>query len=131
MISGGDFVEDSTSFVYHFRQVKNMPLSIWADVKTGIIEAIFIEVLSKSEEIGLTIQKAEHLYGFDSCDLNLFGLTEVEMVKRLGEPASRLVDEHDVVTLSYSTNDIKTTTTFKFYPEQDLKCSSILINWFY
>jgi hypothetical protein len=129
--TGGFFLEDSSTFVYQFNEVNQVPISVWVDAKTGVVTTVLIEVLSEVNQFEKEINKAVEVYHLNKADVDWFGMSESELIAILGEPTSRLDEAGELTTLNYLSEDNKIALSFSFYEEQDAKCSALMLNWLY
>ncbi len=130
--TGGEYSADSAAFIYYYNRVERVPISVWVNAKTSKVETIFMEVLSYSDEnFEKDLKNAVDEFNISTCDASWFGMKESAIVKRLGEPSVEESLKDNVRSISYDSQDFIYAVNFKFYPDQQNKCSSISLNWFY
>lgn len=130
--TGGEYTQDSSSFIYYYNRVDRVPISVWVNAKSGKVQTIFMEVLSYTDiNFESDLRKAKQEFEITDCDISWFGIYEKDVQQRLGEPAISEYLEDSVKSVSYDSEDYLYSVNFKFYPSQKEKCSSISINWFY
>ncbi len=129
--TGGRFTADSSEFIYYFNRVERAPLSVWVDVESHRVVTIFIELIGLRDAFEL--DRATFLEEFlvSECDASWIGARDMVIRERLKIPESDVIDTEGVLSLLYSTQKNDCKVMFKFYPEQDQKCSSIVVNWVY
>lgn len=128
--TGGEYTADSSAFKYYFNRVELAPLTIFVNGKTGKVETIFLEILSKVEFFQRDIDAVKSEFKAEDCDMDFFGMTADEMIDLMGKP-DRDKTEKGVRAISYDTDPLKTSVTFRFYPSQGDMCTSISLNWYY
>lgn len=129
--TGGEYTSDSSAFIYYFNRIDRVPISIYVNAKSGKVETIFMEVLSYADNFNDDLDKAKDEFKMTDCDTYYFGMKEDEVKKAMGEPAYEETLEDGVKSISYDSDSYKYSVNFKFYPEQENMCSSIMVNWFY
>ncbi len=129
--TSGIYTEDSAAFIYHFNRVDRVPVSVWVSTSTGKVITIFMEVVSLNENFNADLEKAITEFNIDFCESSWFGLTAGGIKNRLGTPSEEAYSDNGVLLLSYDSNDFFYTVAFKIYPQQNKKCSSVSVNWFY
>ncbi|MCH2234294.1 MAG: hypothetical protein MK078_08585 [Crocinitomicaceae bacterium] len=127
----GEYSEDSLSFLYYFEGESRTPITVACDAKQGLVTNILIEVLTLDENFDKDVDVISVKYDFSECDMQYFGMTEKEIKQELGEPLYNEELEGGVKSITYQTEIKKVAVNFKFYPEQDYVCSSVMILWFY
>lgn len=133
--SGGEYTDDSTSFVYYFKEADRVPISVWANAQSTKIEMVFMEVVSYPQYFDEDLGKAIDHYDLKECDTQWFGMTQDEVIKIMGEPRKTEKEEDSegmtVTNMYYDSDDYSVAINFKFYESQDNLCSSVMVNWFY
>lgn len=133
--TGGEYNDDSSSFVYYYKDAERVPITIWANSQTTQIEVIFMEVVSLVQFFDTDLEAAIEKYDIQECDAQWFGKTQKEVKKILGEPKKKEstedTDGNEIVNFFYDSDDYSIALNFKFYQSQDYKCTSIMVNWFY
>lgn len=129
--TSGNYTADSSAFIYYFNRVERVPISVWVSTKTAKVITIFIEVLSLGENFEADLAKAINEYQISPEDASWLGLTAQEIKAKMGPPAEEAVSKEGVSLLSYDLHHYLCTVAFKIYPQQDHKCSSVSVNWFY
>ena len=133
--TGGEYTDDSTSFVYYFERVKRAPITVWVNAKTSDVETVFIEVLGLKDYFEDDVRAVKDEFNLTDCDTKWFGMTEDEIVEILGKPTKTDTSEDksgkEVRSIFYDSEDLTISLLFKFYESQDNICSSISVYWFY
>ena len=122
-------VEDNYTLM-DYNDVKGVPLTIYINRKSNEIETILIEILGKGQAFNGDIRRAAKQYNLSSCDTDLFGKTSDEIKSQMGEPFN-FGSEETYSFLQYKSTDKSIEVMFKFYFEQESKCSSVEVNWYY
>lgn len=128
--TGGYYTEDNQNFIYTYHALPDVPIAVAVNANTTKVETVLMEVLSLDEDFEKDLEKAKLKYNMESCDSRFFGMTKEEVIAEMGEPDSEDEQEEGVSSINYNSDDLKTAVNFKFYAEQDNKCSSIIVNWF-
>ena len=129
--SGGEYVSDSSQFIFYFNWVDRVPLSIWTNGENTLVQTIFIEILSYEEKFENDKQAVIDKFDLDPCDLRFMGMTADEIIAIMGDPDEKRDLEEGVSQISYDTKDYSCNVCFKFYESQGNICSSIRVTWFY
>ena len=129
--TSGEYSPDSSSFIYHYDRVDRVPLRVWVNAGSGNVATIFMEVLSLKENFEIDVEQAAEEFNMSDCDVAWFGMSPEDVKARMGHPSEESYSDSGVLLLSYDSRDFLHTIAFKFYPEQDNRCSSISVNWFY
>lgn len=138
--SGGTYSDDSSSFVYYYKKVPRVPISVWANSRTSQVETIFIEVTSTVQFFESDLGSAQYEYDLPICDMKWFGMEAKEVKKIMGTPDKEEVEEDDegleITSLIYDFMDeekgvLRSVVNFRFYESQDNMCSLVMVNWFY
>lgn len=129
--TSGNYTADSSAFIYYFNRVDRVPISVWVSAKTAKVITVFMEILSLGENFDADLERAIDEYQISREDASWFGLTAEEIKAKMGLPAEEAVSEEGVLLLSYDLHNYLCTVAFKIYPQQDHKCSSVSVNWFY
>ena len=127
----GEYSDDSLSFLYYFENESRTPITVACDAKEGLVTNILIEVLTLDENFDKDVDVVSAKYDFSECDMKYFGMSEKEIKQELGSPLYDEELEGGIKSITYQTKIKKVAVNFKFYPEQDFICSSIMILWFY
>lgn len=127
----GFYTPDSLHFVYEFNRVDRVPVSVWVNPNSMMVNTVFMEVLSLGETFDNDLQAAVEEFKMNTCESKWFGRSPTEIKQLLGTPAEEATDDQGVLLLSYDSPDFLYTVAFKFYPQQAHKCSSVSVNWFY
>ncbi|MBK9591939.1 MAG: hypothetical protein IPO32_10670 [Crocinitomicaceae bacterium] len=53
-----------------------------------------------------------------------------EIIAEMGEPDAEDNSATGVYSITYNSDNQKTSVNFKFFDEQDKMCSSVIVNWF-
>jgi hypothetical protein len=133
--NGGEYSDDSTFFVFYFKGIERVPISIWSNSQTTQIETIFMEVTSFVQYFKADIAEVTDYYDLRECDTKWFGLQPKEIKKLMGEPTKEesIKDDDDleIISLEYDSDDLKKVVSFRCYESQDYYCSLVMLNWFY
>ena len=129
--TNGFYTPDSASFVYYFGRLKYVPISVWVDAKTGIVQNVIIEVVSGMENFENDLKTAVEEYGLDGCELIYMGMKRDEVEEVFGKPDEDLLLEGGIQSIAYYSPHNDQIISFKFFPEQDNVCSIIEVYWFY
>ena len=127
----GEYSDDSLSFLYYFEAESRTPITVACNADQGLVTNILIEVLTLDENFDKDVDIISGKYDFDDCDMQYFGMTQKEIEQELGEPLYNEELEGGIKSITYQTEIKKVAVNFKFYPEQDYICSSIMVLWFY
>ncbi|OIQ33869.1 MAG: hypothetical protein BM555_04565 [Crocinitomix sp. MedPE-SWsnd] len=129
--TGGEWIADSSAFVYEFKRVKRAPVSVWVNGKTGKVETIFIEILGLNEFFEQDLKDVEEEFDIQECDMRFLGIQAEELIKIMGKPSKDVTSEEGYRSIFYDSTGLKISVNFKFYDSQGGRCSSISLNWFY
>lgn len=133
--TGGRYSDDSTFFVFYYKGVERVPISVWSNSQTTQIETIFLEVTSFVQYFEEDVDAVTEYYGLRSCDTQFLGMQPKEVKAILGTPTKeeKLKDEEgkEIISLEYDSDDFKKVVSFRFFESQDYYCSLIMVNWFY
>lgn len=133
--NGGQYSDDSSAFVYNYKEVERVPFSVWCNGRTGLIETIFLEVTSFVQYFESDVEAVSEQYNLRECDTKWLGMKPKEVKKILGDPTKEetLEDEEglEIISLEYDSEDLRSIVSFRFYESQDFYCSLIMVNWFY
>lgn len=133
--TAGEYVDDSSSFVYYYKDAERVPITVWANGRTSQIEMIFVEVVSYVQYFKSDFEGAIDKYNMLDCDARWFGMQLEDVKKIMGEPRKTEESEDnegkEVLNLFYDSEDYSIAVNFKFYESQDYMCSSVMVNWFY
>ncbi|MGV6861278.1 MAG: hypothetical protein ACWA41_05875 [Putridiphycobacter sp.] len=129
------YTEDRSRFMYFYKDTKRVPVTIYVNAKSGEVETVFMEILGLNQNFEQDVLKAEEDFGVEACIIELFGKKPKEILTMFGQAGSdnmkESANEQGVRTLNYYSEDGGIMVTFKFYPSQENKLSSIEVNWFY
>lgn len=128
--TGGYYAEDNLSFIYTFHSLKDAPITVVVNASTTKVETVLMEVLTFGDDFFTDLEAAKIKYEITECDSRFFGMQKDEITEEFGKPDSEEILEGGVKSIIYNSDDYKTSVNFKFYPEQDNMCSSVIINWF-
>ncbi|MFK8038685.1 MAG: hypothetical protein AB8B74_10380 [Crocinitomicaceae bacterium] len=132
--TGGSYSEDKTTFIYKFEGTKRVPIKVYVNAKSGAIETVFMEILGLKKNFDIDVKKAKSDYPIDDCHSSLFGQQPKEIISLFGQASVDNLKkdnvEADVRVLRYFTKDKQIALTLNFYPSQDNKMSSIVVDWF-
>lgn len=129
--TSGNYSPDSSIFIYYYNRVDRVPISVWVNTKSAKVITVFMEVLSLGENFDSDIERAIKEYGITASDAAWFGLSAEEIKAKMGQPSEEAVSKDGVLLLSYDLYNFQCAVAFKIYPQQDNRCSSISVNWFY
>lgn len=129
--TGGEYTSDSLSFVYYFKKIEGVPISVWVDAKSQKVITIFMEILGYEELFQADLDEAIKEYSMSECESRFFGMTFEELKAVMGEPAKDEVIKDGIRSVDYDSKDYKYSVNFKFHPAQNNLCSAISVNWFY
>lgn len=129
--TGGEYVSDSSRFIFYYNGVDRVPLSIWTNGENTAVETVFIEVLSAEEQFEADKTAAIEKYDLDPCDIRYMGMTSDQIIAIMGQPDDKRTLEKGVRQIAYDTEDYSCNVCFKFYEKQGDICSSIRVTWFY
>ncbi|UKN02618.1 hypothetical protein K6119_03715 [Paracrocinitomix mangrovi] len=132
--NGATYMNDSMNFVMYYREVPGAPISVWTSAKTARVEIIYLEVTGIEPYFQSDIDSVVTRYNIPECDAQWLGMTEKEVIEKMGEPRKSNETElkQDVIkTIMYDAEDFSKSVSFIFYKSQDYKCSAISVNWFY
>jgi len=133
--TGGEYAKDSSSFKYYFKNTKRVPVTVHVNSYNSNIETIFIEILGLEDSFDGDVKKAKEDFILTNCQYELFGKQPKEITQIFGQASiDNIKDssvETDVRRLVYYNEAETVSVTFKFYPSQDNKLSSIEVNWYY
>lgn len=131
--TGGSYTDDKNTFIYEFEGTKRVPIKVYVSAKSGIIETVFMEILGLKNNFDKDVKKAKSDYPIDECHLSLFGKQPKEIIEIFGQAEKDNLKkdnvEADVRVLRYFTEDGNTVITLNFYPSQDYRLSSIVVDW--
>ena len=130
-MSNGNFSDDSTIFIYNYTRAPRVPIQVWVNSKTNKVTTLFMEVLSLEENFEKDLANAVQEYNIKICDQSWFGKSATEIKEQLGTPSNDVVTKDFVNEISYFSVDGSIMIAFKVYPEQNDKCSSVAVTWFY
>ena len=82
------------------------------------------------EDFEKDLEKAAKKYNLDLCDSRFFGMKKDEIIAEMGEPDAEDNSATGVYSITYNSDNQKTSVNFKFFDEQDKMCSSVIVNWF-
>lgn len=128
--TGGYYSEDNTQFIYNFYSVPDAPVSVVVNATTSKVETVMMEVLTMDEEFQKDLQEGIERFKIDECESRFFGMTYDQLIEALGEPTNEETLTGNIKQLTYSSPENDRSITFKFYPEQDNICSTVIMNWF-
>jgi len=129
--TGGYYSEDNRQFIYNFFAIPDAPVSVVVNASSSKVETVIMEVLSLDENFERDLGKAIEAYNIAECDSRFFGMQKSDIISEMGEPTSEEVLEGNVTSIEYFTKDYKTSVNFKFYPEQQHNCSTVIVNWYH
>jgi len=133
--SGGEYTADKASFKYYYKETKRVPVTVYVNAKTGDIETIFMEILGLQENFDQDVIKAKQDFNLDECQAKLFGKKPKDVISMWGAASKDNVEDNEVEegvrTLIYYSGDNKIALTMKFYPSQENKMSSLMVDWFH
>ena len=133
--TGGRYSDDSTFFVFYYKGIERVPISVWSNSQTTQIETIFLEVTSFVQYFEEDVKAVEEYYDLRQCDTQFLGMQPKEVKSVLGEPTKEesLKDEEglEIISLEYDSDDYKKVVSFRFFESQEYYCSLIMVNWFY
>lgn len=128
--TGGYYSDDNQSFIYTYHALTDVPIAVAVNANTTKVETVLMEILSLGQDFEKDLEKAKKKYNLDVCDSRFFGMKKEEIIAEMGEPDSEESSEEGVESIIYNSDNLKTAVNFKFYTEQDDKCSSVIVNWF-
>ena len=132
--TGGTYSDDKSVFIYAFEGTKRVPIKVYVNSESGNIETVFMEILGLKKNFDIDVKKAKADYPLDDCHASLYGKQPKEIIEIFGQAAKDNYKEDnveaDVRVLRYYTEDEKIAVTFNFYPSQDYRMSSIVVDWF-
>jgi hypothetical protein len=129
--TGGYYSDDNRQFIYNFFAVPDAPVSVVVNASSTKVETVMMEVLTFEEDFQKDLAAAIKAYTISECDSRFFGMQKHEIVDEMGEPTDEKVLDGNVTSIEYFSKDYKTSVNFKFYPEQQNMCSSVIVNWYH
>jgi hypothetical protein len=133
--TGGGYNNDSTAFMYYYKNTKRVPVTVFVDAQTGTVETIFMEILGLNGNFDQDVQKADEDFNIEQCHLDLFGKQPKDIIGVFGQADKDNIEEDSVEEsvrhLVYYSSDDKIALSFKFYKSQDNKMSSFMVDWFH
>jgi hypothetical protein len=128
--TGGYYSDDNKSFIYTYHSLIDVPIAVAVNANTTKVETVLMEVLSIGEDFEKDLAKAVQKYNLDACDSRFFGMKKDEIIADMGEPDAEDTSATGVYSITYNSENMKTSVNLKFYDEQDKMCSSVIVNWF-
>ena len=132
--TGGSYSDDKSTFIYEFEGTKRVPVKVYVNAESGVIETVFMEILGLNGNFDRDVKKAKADFPISKCHLLLFGKQPKELIELFGQAYEDNFKkdnvEADVRVLRYFTDDEKTAVTLNFYPSQNYRLSSIVVDWF-
>ena len=132
--TNGEYTDDKLTFIYEFNSIERVPVSVYVDAESGKLETVFIEILGFEDAFRTDVKAAQSKYPISECHANLFGKNPNELLSLFGEAKS---DEakldsfgREVRTIVYDKPEENIMISFSFYPSQENKLSSIIVDWF-
>lgn len=133
--SGGELVEDESSFMHYYKNTKRVPVTVYTNSKSKKVETVFMEILGLEETFEQDVKKAKQDFLIQNSHAKLYGKRAKEVLNIFGVAYDDTIEdssvEEDVRTLLYYSDDDKIALTLKFYPSQGNVLSSIMVDWFY
>ena len=130
--TGGSYSEDSTAFLYEFKNIDTAPITVWSNGKTGKVETVFVEILSLEDGFKSDVRALAETYNMKSCEALFLGMMAEEIIEKLGKPDKDVRNEEKGFrSIFYDSKDLRIALNFKCYDSQEKMCSSISVNWFY
>jgi len=131
--TGGKYSDDRATFIYAYEGTKRVPIKVYVNAKSGIIETVFMEILGLKKNFDIDVKKAKSDYPINECHASLYGKQPKETIELFGQAAEDNFKEDNVEAyvrvLRYYTKDKKIAVTFNFYPSQEYRLSSIVVDW--
>ncbi len=131
--TGGHYSDDKSTFIYAYERIKRVPIKVYVNAKSGKIKTVFMEILGLKENFDVDVKKAKINYPIDECHAFLYGKQPKEIIELFGQANkdNLKVDnvEENVKVLQYYAEDEKTAITLNFYPSQEYRLSSIVVDW--
>ncbi|MBK6524779.1 MAG: hypothetical protein IPG07_04020 [Crocinitomicaceae bacterium] len=128
--TGGYYTDDNKSFIYTYHALIDAPIAVAVNANTTKVETVLMEILSLGEDFEKDLEKAAKKYNLDLCDSRFFGMKKDEIIAEMGEPDAEDNSATGVYSITYNSDNQKTSVNFKFFDEQDKMCSSVIVNWF-
>lgn len=128
--TGGYYSDDNSSFIYTYHALSAVPIAVAVNASTTKAETVVMEILSLGDDFTNDLEKAKTQYAIDACDARFFGIQKEDLIAEMGEPDLEETPEEGIYSITYNSTDFKTSVNFKFYAEQENKCSCVIVNWF-
>ena len=129
-----EYTDDRETFIYEFDQIETIPITVYLDAESGVIQTVFIELLGLEESFEKDLKLVNSEFPLKPCHSNLFGKLSSEIIKIMGSPDyNEIIDdnvENDVESLIYISEQGNIEVTFNFYRSQNKRLSSINVNWY-
>ena len=138
--TGGRYSDDTTNFVWFYKGMERVPITVWASARTTQIETIFIEVVSPVVYFESDVAEAIEYYGLPECDAKWLGMQPDEIIGIMGPPDKEesLKDEDNLEVISYvydffdeEQTMLRSVVNFRFFEFQSYYCSMVVVTWFY
>lgn len=129
--TSGTYTGDQSGFIYGFYAIEDAPLNVVVNSATSQVMLISLEILSTGDDMNKDMQAVAAQFHISDCDMRFFGMTQDELTEDFGKPSKNEKLKGDIQSLTYHAKDYKTTINFKFYPEQDNLCTSVMVEWKY
>ncbi|MBI3135546.1 MAG: hypothetical protein HYZ14_12790 [Bacteroidetes bacterium] len=129
--TSGYYSEDNLRFIYNFFAVPDAPVSVVVNASSARVETVIMEVLTFKDDFKKDLEAVAVAYNIPDCDSRFFGMLKEELIAEMGEPEKEELLDGNVTSLHYFSQDRKTEVNFKFYPEQENWCSSVIVNWYH
>jgi len=131
---GGSFTDDKLVFIYRYEGLDRVPISAYVNSESGKVQTISMEVLGLNKNFDNDIEKAVTKYIKNPCQAIILDKTPTQVIGILGSPPVDNITadnvESEIRTLRYKSDSGDINLRLNFYPSQNYRLSSIIVDWY-